>query len=432
MIIKIIRYLNGYLRIRITGYSPERFLNLCSHHHICLWGLKPCGHAYEMYITLNGFRKLKPILRKTKMKVSVRQRIGLPFFLHRYRKRKIFFAGALLCLILIYGMSLCIWNIHIDGNYSRTVPTLLEFLESRNVRHGMPKKDVDCSRIVKDIRAEYDDIIWVSASIQGTRLIIRIKENMDTMPEEQEESNANPSTEPDTGTSADHLSPPEAPTDLVADIDGTVTKIITRKGVPQVEPGSQVKKGDLLVSGQVPVLNDSKEIVNYQYHIADADIFIRTEIPYENKLPLIYQKKNYTGKKRYFPYLTFGNFHMKTTFPKNTFKNYDIFRNEYQLKLGENFYLPVSFGLETAKSYTFSRENYTKEEIQTILSADFERFCADLKKKGVQILENNVRIYKDNGYAVARGRLIVITPTGETVKPELIPVENKDETKGEE
>ena len=31
----------------------------------------------------------------------------------------------------------------------------------------MPKSDVDCARIVKDIRKEYDDIIWVSASIKA-------------------------------------------------------------------------------------------------------------------------------------------------------------------------------------------------------------------------------------------------------------------------
>lgn len=412
MVVKIIRSLQGYLRIRIIGYSPERFLNLCSHHRIYLWGLKPCGHAYEMYITLNGFRKLKPILRKTKMKVVIDRRIGMPFFLYRYRKRKPFFAGAFLCLCLIYVMSLHIWNIHIDGNYSRTDETLLEFLQTKEVRHGMPGRKVDCSRIVKDIRAEYDDVIWASASIQGTRLFIRIRENMDVAAEEKPSG--------------------DAPTDLAAGTDGIVTEIITRSGVPQVEPGSQVKKGDILVSGQVPVLDDNKEVVNYQYHTADADVFVQTVIPYEKKMKLTYRKKHYTGKKRYLPYLAVGSCLVQSAGLSGRFPASDCLKKEYRPKLGETFYLPVSVGMEIIRDCTFSEENYTKKEIQELLSDDFERFCSDLEKKGVQILENNVKIYKDNGYAAARGQLAVITPTGDTVPSERIPVGNKDEAKGEE
>ena len=39
------RYLRGYVKIQIQGYSPERFLNLCSYHHILIWGLAYEDHA---------------------------------------------------------------------------------------------------------------------------------------------------------------------------------------------------------------------------------------------------------------------------------------------------------------------------------------------------------------------------------------------------
>ncbi len=49
----------------------------------------------------------------------------------------------------------------------------------------MRKKKVDCPGIVKKaIRKEYNDIVWVSASIDGSRLKIQIKENEDTFQEE--------------------------------------------------------------------------------------------------------------------------------------------------------------------------------------------------------------------------------------------------------
>ena len=109
-------------------------------------------------------------------------RFGLPFFLHKYRKRKLFFAGAFLSVALIFLMSRYIWNIDIRGNLSYTDETLLRFLASTEVTNGMPVSEVDCARIVKDIRKEYNDIIWVSASIKGTRLIIQVKENEDSLP----------------------------------------------------------------------------------------------------------------------------------------------------------------------------------------------------------------------------------------------------------
>ena len=90
MIQSIIRYMHGYVRIRVEGYSPERFLNLCRHRQIYIWGLAPCGGAYEMYMSLKGFRTLRPIVRKTHTKIMLVQRAGLPFFIHRYRKRKLF------------------------------------------------------------------------------------------------------------------------------------------------------------------------------------------------------------------------------------------------------------------------------------------------------------------------------------------------------
>ena len=80
MLLKIIRYIKGYIRIRITGYSTERFLNACSHKGIVLWGLTPVNRAYEMNIQVKGFRQLKPIIRKTGTKGVIVGRFGLPFF----------------------------------------------------------------------------------------------------------------------------------------------------------------------------------------------------------------------------------------------------------------------------------------------------------------------------------------------------------------
>ena len=86
--------------------------------------------------------------------------------------------------------------------------------------------------------------------------------------------------------------------DLIAGSGGVIESIVTRKGVPQVQVGDRVKKGDLLVSSEIPIFNDEKEVTGYQYCGADADIFIRTVYEYQDEFPLIYEEKVYTGKEK--------------------------------------------------------------------------------------------------------------------------------------
>lgn len=392
MLIAILQYLSGYLIIRIEGYSPERFLNMCSHHGIYLWNLKPCGHAYEMNISVKGFRRLKPIIRKTGTKIIIRERRGFPFFLHKYRKRKIFFGGIFFCIISIYILSMFVWNIHIEGNQRRTDEVILEFLEKKGVTHGMFRSSVDCSRIVKDIRKEYNDIIWVSAYMEGTRLMIQVKENQDTIETKEK------------------LNPP---VDIVADKDGIVKSIITRKGVPMVHEGDEVKKGDVLVSGTVEVLNDAKEVIDYQYHESDADIQVQTVMEYEDSMPITYEEKKMTGRKRYAVWFRAGGRNFTLGVLNNSFSHAVIETWDEQWKLGEHFWMPFSGGLIRVREYEPQKKKRGEKEYQQLLTADFQKFCHNLEKKGVQILENDVKIYKETDTAAAKGNLTLLAPAGE-------------------
>ena len=79
MIRSFIRYLRGYVKIRVRGFSPERFLNMCSYHNIYIWGLSPVRNGYEMYLSIADFRRLKPLAKKTQTKISLTERWGFPF-----------------------------------------------------------------------------------------------------------------------------------------------------------------------------------------------------------------------------------------------------------------------------------------------------------------------------------------------------------------
>lgn len=412
MIRSFIRWLQGYIRLCVAGYSPERFLNMCCFHNLFIWGLEPTEKGYEMYMSISDFRKLKPIIRKTHTKVTLEGRYGFPFFLARYRKRKLFFAGLFLCAALLWGYSLFIWDIHFEGNERYPDTTLAEFLESEGVAPAMLRSRVDCPGIVKAIRKEYNDIVWVSASIDGSRLKIQVKENEDTFSEKDA------SVVPDGRE--------EKPVDLIASADGVITEIVTRSGVPQVHVGDTVKKGDILVLGRVEVVNDSQEVVGYQYHRSDADVFADTQMEYTDTLPLTYQEKVYDGKKKYQPFIRLADWTVSVGSIKNKYEHSERVTEETQIRLGENFYLPLFYGMKSVKSYSLVERTYSEEEARRLLSLDFKRFCEDLEEKGVQIRENDVKIHLYEDSASASGTVYLNERITEEADTEILTVERKE------
>lgn len=408
MIQAIIRDMQGYVKIRVQGDSPERFLNLCRYHQIYIWGLTPCDNAYEMFVTIKGFRKLKPIVRKTHTKIVLVKRYGLPFFIYRHKKRKVFAVSVVLCLLLLWLYSGYIWDIHFEGNEKWTDQVLLEFLESAEVKPGMRKSRIDCAQIVKEIRQGYDDIVWVSASIDGSRLRIQIKENDDTFREEAVQE--------------------ETPKDLIATEDGVITSIITRSGVPMVHVGDTVAKGDILVSGRIEVLNDAKEVVGYQYQQADADIYADTQMEYQDSMSVTYQEKQYEKKKQRMNwYIKIGSCMISFGMGKPENGTWEIFTSERQLKLGENFYLPVSLGSTRMKSYKTEEKKYSEQTLQEKLTQNFIHFSEDLEEKGIHIYENSVKIHLNGNSAVAEGTLFLNQKIAEQADTEILEIERNEQ-----
>lgn len=408
MIIRLIRYIKGYVKFQVSGYSPERFINACKYRNIKLWGLFSRKGTYEMYTSVYNFKKLKPIIRKTGTKVMIIERFGLPFFFYRYRKRKIFFAGAIAAIILIYVMSLLVWNIDVRGNISRTDETIIHFLEENNIKQGMWKSQLDCSRIVKDLRKEFDDIIWVSASIKGSCLFIQIKENDAKEFALQETSTNNV-------------------TNIIADSDCQIEEIITRQGKPLVSEGDVVKKGDTLVTGVLEVYNDNKEIIGYQLHDSQADIKGKITYNYKNIVPVKYQKKEYGKQVKEELYMRFYNKIFWIGKEKIKEDEHESILEEKQLLLGGFLELPIYIGRKITKPYVMKDAEYMKEELKSKLINNLKKTYDDLEKKGVEIIENDVKIYNECNFAIAKGTLTLICDIGEKEEAKIpkVPVEEE-------
>lgn len=401
MLLSLIKYMTGYLRVQVTGYAPERFLNLCSNHNILMWQMKRIEDGYEFFISLKGFRQLKPFLKKTKTKVRICERHGLPFKMHRYRKRKIFFAGVLVFFFFLFLLSNYIWNIEIIGNISVTNDNLIQFLDENHCGFGALKSSIDCSALEENIRLKYKNIIWASAQISGTKLTIQIKENL-VNGETKEESD-------------------QTPKDIRASKDAVIKSIVTRAGTPLVKEGDTVKSGDILVSGKIDIYNDNAEITGYDYCVSDADIYAYTTDAYSDSFERKYKDKIYTGntKKRYAIELVGRPFPIPM--PKVTYSQFEKTTDYQQLHICSDFYLPVVWCTDTYQEYQMSNKIYTKAQAEKIANDHLETYLKKIKEKKIQIIEKNVIINVDENYCRVQGTIKMCEKLDQKAPTEILP-----------
>ena len=373
-----IQYFKGYVTIKVWGYSAERLLNLCGNHDILVWNIKDHGDYHTMNISVQGFFALKPLLKKTGTRAAVLQRYGLPFFVSKMCKRKIFVIGLIGCMLFWILTSGYIWNIKIDGNFALTEDVLLDYLEEQGVHTAMKKSRLKIEDLERSLREDYDLITWTSVQVEGTTLLIHIKEN--EMPKYDQSS---------------QLQTKEG-MDLVATRAGTVSYIITRSGVPQVSTGDTVEQGAVLVSGAVPVYNEDTTVRKYQFVQADADIILRYGEDISVEQSVSYEEKRYTGEEKKVYVLGAGDREWSLRLRKIPYQAYDSSVEKKQVKLLEHLYLPFSYGHKTIREYEITQQKHSEEEMKTLMQEEWDKIISTLEEKGVQIAEKNVTIEKND------------------------------------
>ena len=385
--LSFLRYLRGFYKIKLSGYSPERFFNLCRINGIILWDIIPVQDYFECKIKHGDYKKINAFLEKTRVEAVILEEFGLPFFMHKNIKRKIFFAGIIITLFFLYGMTFFIWSFSFEGNETISDDILLRFVNSLDVNYGTRKDKIDIQMLEEEIREYFDSVSWVSVRILGTELVVNVKENY--IPHNDD---TNQETMRD---------------NLYAGTDGTIVSMITRKGVPQVKVGSEVKAGDMLVSGEVPIFDNDGNIVSYDYVDADADVTIRTQYPIHREISRYYKHKNYTGNEYHVPYLRFGQNYLSLRFFDKQFPLYDVVVQENTHPVFEEFSIPVYWGIRRYCEYVEIEDLYGDDEGTIILKKFLDETMKELSEKGVQIIENNVKIETGSQYLKLTGYLLI-------------------------
>ena len=416
-------WIQGMVCVEIRGQTIDRFFNIAAQRELYIVEIQMLktekelkteaeskseaehkseyGSEAEVILfstTPNDFKKMKPIAKKTEVRLKIIKKSGLPFLLYQNRKRKYLAIGMFCFFLMIYSMTFFIWDISVDGNYRVTDQMLLHFLQSVSIEHGIRKSVVSCEELEGVIRDRFSDITWVSAEIKGTRLLIHIKENEVAEPDDTEDTE---------------------PCDLAALRDGVIRRCVVRNGICMVKEGDEVQAGDLLVDGTIPIYDDAGTLVNAHEIHADAEIYAETNHQIEKNVDAMRIERCYTGRIRNGRYFRILDASCYLMLPKAGDEPWEYVLTQTQLHLTKNFYLPIYVGTVHGYEYQTYEKNYTEIEIQDIADTYLQEYMEKLQEKGIQILGSDGKIEQsESGWRIV-GNITVIENIAKEIHPEI-------------
>ncbi len=382
------RMLRGFLRIHVKGYGATRLINICSKRNMKLWDVEKTEEGYYLNLCISDFRKIPEIVRKTKVKVVIVEKHGLPFLFVKMSYRKFFVIGALLCFGWLIFMSRFVWAIEIEGNVSITDEMVLDYLSEYNINMGTKLSDIDAEGLEKLFRTEFDDITWISIGQVGTTLTIDIKERDVT----------------------EYIEEEDIASSLYAPCDGVVTSVMVRSGLSMVKEGDEVLAGELLVDGVLPIVHTDGNISAYHLVRADADVTLCYKEDYYDEISFYGEEKVYTGESYREYYLCIGDIAMNFHWFLPDYERQETSKTFYQLELWEYFYLPVWFGVTEHKEYVLNHIKLDEKVLEETLYENLTIFLESLEEKGVQNIQKDVKISTSGSMLILSGELIFTTP----------------------
>lgn len=341
MILKILLVkLFGYLNVSIEGYYIERIINICKIEKIFLWNFKRVNNVKaKCSVGIKDYKKLIKIAQKTKSKIKIESKKGIPFLMNRYRKRKLFLFSILFVIIIIQIMSLYLWNIQVVVEGNDEITGIEQDVKEAGLTIGKLKNKIDTKEIINKVRVKRTDIAWLGIEVKGTNAVVKVVKAKE-VPE---------------------IINPEDYCNIVATKPGIITKIIAQNGTARVAVGDTVNKGDVLIEGKMEgkyteprLVHSYGEVVAKVWYTDNVKIYYNQEV------------KEQTGNSESKYGLKINNFQINFGKKLSKFKFYDTIDTTNKLKIFSNLYLPISLEKTTFQEYENKPIKYDKEQAKEL------------------------------------------------------------------
>ena len=290
--------------IKVKGKNIERFIRRLNNHNIDilninylkyntiiirikkddLEGLELLKTIYEIEIVgINGIDKIKQILKKNTYLII----------------------GFIISIIILLILTNTIFEVVVIHNNKELRKTLLTELDNYGIKKYHFKKSYDdIQSIKKKILDKYqDEIEWLEIENVGTKYIVRVEERIITKQDNYYQDR-----------------------NIVAKKDATLLKIEAIEGEVLKEKYEYVKKGDIVISGDIKLYEETKNKTMAKGKIY-GEVWYKATIEY----PYRYKEKNLTGKmkkvfalkifNKYFEFFNFKKYKTKIRKDKTLIKH---------------------------------------------------------------------------------------------------------------
>ena len=328
---KIQKQLCGYVEFRAIGGFPERFINLCSKNNINISEVRMYKQGIYGICDIASYRKIRPVSRKSGMKVNIIKRHGLPFLLYKNRKRTGIAVGFVLFTVITMLLSGRIWTVEVNGNEKIPDEIILESYEKLGIKPGIKKGSVNSKEISLKALTEIDSLMWNAVNIDGCCITVEVKERLEKIIKDEDET----------------------PCNIVASFPGQIIRVENFSGTQIIESGSAVEKGDVIISGAV--INRDESVNFYK---AEANVLARTKRTVEKRENSVRQMRVYKKVKNNY-FLNFFTAEIPLWFLKSKGDNCDFYRDENFLSSSD---VKLPLGIITERRAFFDEEKIRLKE----------------------------------------------------------------------
>lgn len=349
---KIVRFFAGHSEMRIEKkYAPD-IINLCGKNKFIYRDAHFSGEYFVLRASLYTSKRMLAAADSQGLPLRVVRKYGFPTLFLRYRHRYGMLVGIFVFAAIIFFSGRVVWDVRVDGNRRLSVEEVKAQIERCGLKVGDAIGKINTKSVENRVIVYSDDISWISVNIIGTVAQVEIRES------EVIEEN-----------------PPEyAASDIIAARDGVIELYEDVRGNILLSIGDTVKAGDVIVSGAY-----GSEEEGFRYTSARGKVLARTERLLEVGIPLVYNKKEYTGKVFTEKYLVFFEKEIKIYGnSRNLHENCDTIEMVEYLDVLSGGELPV--GIRTVKhhEYRYLVAERDEEEALELALHRLERMSASL------------------------------------------------------
>ncbi len=364
---EILFFLEDIIIVRIKCRSVERLLATLYKNKVKLWLVKIINrHEMEIKIKEKDLEQISK--NKTIENISIVSFCGKLKVKKFLKQNKMILTLIVLSYLLLLFLSNVIFGIQVIHSDSEIRNLVLNELNNyKIVKLGLKKNYDKLEQIEENILNKYKDRLeWMEIKEVGTKYIIRVEERK--IPSGEEEYICQ---------------------DIIASKDGIIIKIEADSGVIVKQVNDYVKKGEVIISGEIKNGNEIKNIVKASGKIL-SEVWYNINVEF----PIVYFYSEKTGRQKQIYVLKFLDYNF-SLFDFKPYKNKEI-NEEIVIK---HQFLPFEISKQKHEELKIIDKVYTDSEA-LIKSEELaiEKMQKKLnKKKGEYIISyRKLKYYQEN------------------------------------